>query len=185
VPLIGLDEVMGVLFVRSSATEYTEEHVRALSVVAAKLAAYLSLLSGRAELVALASDRDQARRAAEAVNRTKDEFLALVSYELKTPLSSSLAWLQTLRATTDDSVRLRAIEGLEANVHAQAKLVDDLLDLACIASAELRLNLRPIEPAALIAATIEGLRLEAERKSIRLETDLDAETMPLLLDPDR
>jgi signal transduction histidine kinase len=185
VPLVGLDEVMGVLFVRSEEQPYSEEHLRALSVVAAKLAAYLSMLSGRTELAALAHDRDEARRAAEAVNRAKDEFLALVSYELKTPLSSSLAWVHALRSTTDELARIRAIEGLEANIHSQAKLVDDILDLACIASAELRLNLRPIEPAALIASTIEGLRLEAERKSIRLESDLDAAAMPLVLDPDR
>ncbi|MCU1282339.1 MAG: two-component hybrid sensor and regulator, partial [bacterium] len=187
VPLIGLDEVIGLLFVRSSATEYTEEHVRALSVVAAKLAAYFTTLRVRAELAELARERDEARRAAEAANRAKDEFLALVSHELKTPLSSILAWAHVLRSATGDAAAgIRAIDELERNVQTQAKLIDDVLDLACISSAALRLNLRMIEPGSLIKATVEGLRLEAERKSIRLESNLDdVADMPLVLDPDR
>jgi signal transduction histidine kinase/CheY-like chemotaxis protein len=186
VPLVSLDEVIGILLVRSSAGEYTEEHLRALSVVAAKLAAYFTMLRARAELAELARERDEARRTAEAANRAKDEFLALVSHELKTPLSSILAWAHLLRSTTDDAAaRDHAIDELESNVKTQAKLIDDILDLACIASAELRLNLRIVEPAGLIKATIEGLRLEAEQKSILLESDLDETAMPLVVDPDR
>jgi signal transduction histidine kinase/CheY-like chemotaxis protein len=186
VPLVGLDEVIGLLLVRSSSREYTEEHVRALSVVAAKLAAYSTTLRARAELAELARERDEARRAAEAASRTKDEFLALVSHELKTPLGSIRAWAHVLASTTADAAaRARAVGELERNVDAQARLIDGLLDLACVASADVRLDLRAVEPAALIEATIEGLRLEAERKSIRLESDLEAAAMPLVVDPDR
>jgi signal transduction histidine kinase len=187
VPLVGLDQVIGVLFVRSSMGEYTEEHLRTLSLVAANLAAYFTTLRARAELAERARERDEARRAAEAANRAKDEFLALVSSELKTPLSSILAWAQILRSTTIDvAARVHALDELERQARTQAKLVDDILDLACVASAKLRLNLRLIEdPAGLIRATIEGLRLEAERKSVRLESDLDAGAMPLVVDPDR
>jgi len=160
--------------------------VRALSVVASTLAAYLTTLRARAELVELARERDEARRAAEAANRAKDDFLALVSHELKTPLTSILAWSHVLRSSTDDAAaRLRASDELERNVMAQSKLIDDILDLACIASADLRLNLRTIEPASLIRATIEELRLEAEQKSISVESNIDAADMPLMLDPDR
>ena len=63
VPLVGLDEVIGVLLVQSSVTEYSEEHLRALSVIAAKLAAYITIRGASAELAELARERDQARRA--------------------------------------------------------------------------------------------------------------------------
>jgi signal transduction histidine kinase len=186
VPLIGLDEVVGLLFVRSSVDEYTEDHLRVLSVVAAHLAAYITTLRAHGELTALARERDQARHAAESANRAKDDFLALVSNELKTPLGAILTSAQRARAATDDvGAHTLALDELERNVETQARLIDDILDLACIASAELRLDLRVIEPAALIEATIERLRREAERKSIRLESDLDPAAMPLLLDPDR
>jgi CheY-like chemotaxis protein len=153
-------------------------------MVAAQLAAYLTTLRARADLAAVARHRDEAWRAAEAANRAKDEFLALVSHELRTPLSSILAWVHTLRSTTDPQ-GARAIEEIHGNVQAQAKIIDDILDLACIESAKLRLNLRTIEPARLIKTILAGLRFEAERRSIRLESDLDAATMPLVLDPDR
>src|SRR5688572_4028657 len=91
VPLVGLDELIGLLFVRSSTEDYTEKHLQAFSLVAAKLAAYLTMLRSRAELAEVAREREEARRSAEAANRAKDEFLALVSHELKTPLTSILA----------------------------------------------------------------------------------------------
>ena len=89
VPLVGLDEVIGILLVRSSATEYSEEHLRALSVIAAKLAAYITIRGASAELAELARERDEARRAVEAARDAKDELLELVSSELKSPLRAT------------------------------------------------------------------------------------------------
>jgi signal transduction histidine kinase len=187
VPLVGLDEVIGLVLVRSSKGEYTEDQLRALSVVAAKLAAYVTTRRARAQLLHLARERDYARRAAEAATQAKDDLLALVSLELKKPLASILVWAQVLHATTDDAAaaRARALDELKRNAQTQLKLIDDILGLACVASSELRLNLRSVEPAGLIKATIEGLRLEAERRSIQIDSNLDEAAMPLLLDPDR
>src|SRR6185312_9922727 len=89
VPLVGLDEVIGLLFVQSS-SGYGEEHLRALSVVAAELAGYLTMLRGRAELMAMVRQRDDARRAVEAANRAKGELLVLLSTELRAPLEAIL-----------------------------------------------------------------------------------------------
>ena len=186
VPLIGLDEIIGILFVRSWEGRYTKDHLRALSIVGAKLAAYVMTRRARATLAQLARERDDARRAAEAANRAKDDLLALVSHELKKPLSSILVWAHVLHSATGDvAARARAITELERSLRIQAKLIDDILDLACVASAEVRLNLRAVEPAGLIKTTVEALRLEAERKSIRLECHLNKTAMPMLLDPDR
>ena len=77
VPLVGLDEVIGILLVRSSVTEYSEEHLRALSVIAAKLAAYITIRGASADLAELARERDEARRAVEAARDAKDELLQL------------------------------------------------------------------------------------------------------------
>jgi CheY-like chemotaxis protein len=157
VPLVGLDEVIGLLLVRSAAGEYTDEHVRALSLVAAKLAAYFTTLRARDELAEVARERDEALRIAEASNRKKDELLALVAHQLRTPLTSMLAWANILGSKTDDNAgRARAIEELERGVQAQARLVDDILDLACGASAE---TLRTLEPLARLEPTVEGRRL--------------------------
>jgi len=78
VPLVGLDEIIGLLYVRSSLGEYSDDHVRVLSLVAAKLAAYFTILRARADLAELARERDEARRAADAANQARDVAVARV-----------------------------------------------------------------------------------------------------------
>jgi signal transduction histidine kinase len=131
VPLVGLDEVIGILLVRSSAMEYTEDHLRALSVIAAKLAAYITIRGASADLAELARERDEARRAAEAARDAKDELLQLVSAERLTPLP-----------TTGDA----ASPELRQEIQAQAQRLDELLGQARLASAELRLTLQKVVP---------------------------------------
>jgi CheY-like chemotaxis protein len=127
VPLVGLDEVIGLLFVRSSAGGYTEAHLCALSVVAAELAAYVTMLRGRAELTALARELDESSRAAAAANNARDDILALLSRELEMPLSSILSWSRILRTTDDAPMRALASNELERTVQAQAELIDSVL----------------------------------------------------------
>jgi len=184
VPLVGMDEVVGVLFVEGAA--YAEAHVRRLSVVAAKLAAYFSLLGAAALEAERTRQLDHARQLAETANRAKDEFLALVSHELRTPLNTILVWADALRSSdTRDSERLRGFEAIVRSVRAEVSLIDDLLDLSCIANATLRLDLRAVNPAKLIQAALKVLRPRAEQKSIRLEANLDESVTPLIADPQR
>jgi signal transduction histidine kinase/CheY-like chemotaxis protein len=186
VPLVGLDSVVGVLLVERSEGEYDEQHLRALSVVAAKLAAYFSMLHAFKREAARTAELAHAKLAAEAADRAKDEFLALVSHELRTPLHSILAWSDALRCNdTPAAERLRAVNAIERAVRAQAKLVADLLDLAGIAAATLRLELHSVDPAQLIKDAISTLTPRAEQKSIKLEVTLDESVRPLLADPYR
>jgi signal transduction histidine kinase len=131
VPLVGLDEVIGILLVRSSVTEYSEEHLRALSVIAAKLAAYITIRGASADLVDLARERDAARRALEVAREAKEELMELVSSELRTPFVS-----------TGDG----AVDEIEQRLQTQSQRLEDLLGEARLASAELRLTLRKVTP---------------------------------------
>jgi hypothetical protein len=132
VPLVGLDEVIGILLVRSSVTEYSEEHLRTLSVIAAKLAAYITIRGASAELAEIARERDEAQRVIEGARHAKDEIVELVSCQLRISLR-----------LTDDG----ALEELERQILAQAQHLEDLLCQARLASAELRLTLRKVAPA--------------------------------------
>jgi signal transduction histidine kinase len=183
VPLVGLDQVVGVLFVDRAAEAYDDEQLRTLSVVAAKLAAYFSMLHAFQREAERALELERAQRATEAASRAKDEFLALVSHELRTPLNSILTWADALRSNaTPEAARVRAVEAIERAVSAQAKLIADLLDLACIAAATLRLDLSAVNPASLIKDVISKLQPQAQQKAIRLDVTLDESLAPLVAD---
>jgi len=99
---------------------------------------------------ALARER-HARGLAESANRAKDAFLAMVSHELRSPLSPILAWSRMLRMKTlDEQNSTRAVEVIERAALAQAQLIDDLLDVSRIASGKLRLEVRPVDLGAVV-----------------------------------
>jgi signal transduction histidine kinase len=130
--------------------------------------------------------REQAARLeAESATRLKDEFLATVSHELRTPLSAILGWSAMLRTSKfDQSAVDRALETIERNARAQAQLVEDILDVSRIITGRLRLDIRAVEPAAMIEAAVESVRPAAEAKSIQINLLIDY-VDPLLCDPSR
>lgn len=133
----------------------------------------------------LASERE-ARLQAEEANRAKDEFLGTVSHELRTPLTAILGWARLLRTgNLDASTSAGAMETIERNAKAQAKIIEDILDTSRIISGKLRLDVRPVELAPVIEAAIDSLRPAAAAKGIRLEAALDPEAGPVAADPDR
>lgn len=138
------------------------------------------------ELAQLLQREQTARAEAEAANRTKDEFLATVSHELRSPLNSILAWTQLLqnrrldRVTTD-----KALLTIARNVKLQNQLIEDLMDISRITRGKLRLNVCPINLISTIEAAIDTLLPLADAKSIRIESVLDPCTGQVLGDSSR
>ncbi|HEV3469913.1 MAG TPA: ATP-binding protein [Pyrinomonadaceae bacterium] len=114
--------------------------------------------------------REQAARAeAETANRLKDEFLATVSHELRTPLTAILGWTHVLRAgQLGPEAAARALEIVERNARAQNQLIEDLLDMSRIITGKLRLDPRPLDPAAFVVEAVEAMRPAAEAKGVTL-----------------
>jgi signal transduction histidine kinase/CheY-like chemotaxis protein len=153
---------------------------------------YGRALETRARAEALARAREdlvrheQAARAdAETAGRAKDEFLAALSHELRTPLNAMMGWIWWLRRGGLDAERqARALETIERNTTALAQLVEDLLDVSRIVTGRMRISLREVEPAPIVAAAVESARPAAAAKSIALGMVID-ETGPIVADPDR
>jgi signal transduction histidine kinase/ActR/RegA family two-component response regulator len=106
-------------------------------------------------------------------NRLKDEFLATLSHELRTPLNAVLGWTHILRMPRlDEPARSKALEAIERNARAQARLVEDLLDMASIASGKTRFDLGDVDLAEIVASAVEVMSPSAAAKGLRLHVDL-------------
>ena len=120
-------------------------------------------------------EREQtARQQAELANHSKDEFLAIVSHELRSPLNSILGWAKLLRTRKfDEANTKRALETIERNAKAQSQLIEDLLDVSRMIRGNLRLNLIPVNLKGIIEATINVISPTALAKQIQIESKLD------------
>lgn len=128
----------------------------------------------------------RARKLAEEASRAKDQFLAVVSHELRSPLSAISGWAHILsQGAADEPTRRRGLAAIQANTRAQAKLVDDLLDYGRISTGKLRLELAPVAVAPLVASVVEGVTPTAEAKGVMLDGIVDGEGVFVSADPDR
>lgn len=133
-------------------------------------------------IITLSGARRSAQKRAEAAlaeaeraNRAKDDFLAMVSHDLRTPLGAILGWTQMLRSKDcDEETTVRAVEVIERNAQAQRRLIDDLLDVSRIMNGTLRLDLQPISLTEVVEQAVDSLRPTAEANNVRVETKLDA-----------
>jgi signal transduction histidine kinase/ActR/RegA family two-component response regulator len=137
-------------------------------------------------LRAAKEDAERARAEAEEANRIKDQFLATLSHELRTPVNAIAGWTQILRSgQLDPEKTARALDVIERNARVQAQLIGDLLDISRIISGKLRLETRPVWPAEVVDAALAAVLPAAESKGVRVERVLDPGAGPVLADPDR
>jgi two-component system CheB/CheR fusion protein len=132
------------------------------------------LRSLEAERAGLLESETQARIESERANRAKDLFLATLSHELRTPLSTMLMSAQILRRIAADDRRIeRASASIERSANAQARLIDDLLDVSRIVSGKLLLDLGPVDLAAVVHEAVEAARPSAQSKGLELTLEVD------------
>ena len=156
-----------------------EERTRELE----KVNESLRKIAGEREL--LLQNEQSARREAEIANRLRDEFMATVSHELKTPLNSILGWARMLKAgDLEEDQAKKALGTIIKNSETQNRLIEDLLDVARIISGKLVLDIEPVDPADLVRDAIEIVRPAAKSKRIEITADLD-EARPLTIHGDR
>jgi signal transduction histidine kinase/ActR/RegA family two-component response regulator len=119
-------------------------------------------------------------------NRLKDEFLATLSHELRTPLNAVLGWARVLRtANVDLSTQGRALESIERNARAQARLIEDILEVSRIVTGKLRLQVRDADLAAIIDSAVEIAQPAAAAKRLKLTVQIEARPAMTTGDPDR
>jgi PAS domain S-box-containing protein len=127
-----------------------------------------------------------ARTQAEDATRLKDEFLANLSHELRTPMNAIIGWTHLLRSgRLDDSQRQRALESIDRGARSQAKLIEDLLDVSRIVSGKLSLTLHAVDLAAVVDAAAESQRPAAQAKGLTIEVQPAAQALTVNGDVNR
>src|SRR2546422_2207825 len=122
----------------------------------------------------------------EKANRMKDEFIATLSHELRTPITSITGWMQMLEAgELTREQQAKAFEVIDRNLAIQAQLIDDLLNVSGIVAGKMHLEMQLVYPAPIIEEAIDSLLPTVEAKRLKLTRDLDAGLGPLRIDAPR
>ncbi len=134
----------------------------------------------------LASERS-ARALAEAATQARDQFLAIVSHELRSPLNGIKSWTHVLENQLRDAdpATRRAIAGIMIGVEHQVRLIDDLLDVTRAMGGNLGLAKHPMALLPALADAVEGLRATALEKGLEVRTDFSIGARQVHGDPDR
>jgi signal transduction histidine kinase len=123
---------------------------------------------------------------AEIATRAKDEFLAVVSHELRNPLNSILGYARLIRAETANVAQIKHLVGIiERSGRMQLQLIEDLLDTARIISGKLELEIQPVDLVAVITTALDVVRPSAQAKGISIISNLDMLAGQITGDPDR
>jgi len=123
---------------------------------------------------ALAAEAERRYREAEAANRAKDHFLATLSHELRTPMTSILGWVQFLRigGYTEEELE-EALQTIETSARLQARLIDDMLDVSRIVLGKFQVDLRPMKIVDIVEAALTTVRPAAVECDVKLTSRIE------------
>lgn len=190
VPLLSSEgNLLGTISTHFSETHRpSEQELRLMDLLARQTADYIERKRVEKEREQLLAREHDLRQTAEEANRLKDEFLAIMSHELRNPLNVILGYAELLlrmeEIKTSPGLH-RMADAVKRNAVAQSKLIRDLLDLSRLRSGKLELNRENVSPVASIENAIETVRNDAENKGIDIEVIAPDDVMFVRADPVR
>ena len=132
------------------------------------------------------AEREALLQREREASRQKDEFVATVSHELRTPLGAILGWAQVLETPSlDEATRAKAVAAISRSAEAQARVIEDLVDVSRIAAGKLHLRWEPVDLRKPIEASIDVARQSVEARGLRLDVRLPSGPCMVRGDPDR
>ncbi|MEN3326955.1 MAG: two-component system, chemotaxis family, CheB/CheR fusion protein [Acidobacteriota bacterium] len=190
VPLVSSEgNVLGIISTHfSHAHRPSEQELRLMDLLARQTADYLERKRVEEEREELLAREHELRETAEDANRLKDEFLAIMSHELRNPLNVILGYAELLLRM--DEIKSaphlhRMADAVKRNAVAQSKLIRDLLDLSRLRSGKLELNRETVSPVASIENAIETVRIDAADKGVEIKVEAPDDVLFVQADPVR
>jgi signal transduction histidine kinase/ActR/RegA family two-component response regulator len=124
-----------------------------------------------------------ARSEAEQAARLRDEFLATVSHELRSPLNGIFGWAQLLkRSKMEERIFTEGVDAILSSARTQAQIIDDLLDMNRIMTGKLRLDVQDVNLVRVVEEALMTARPSADAKGIRIQTALNPAAGPIMGD---
>jgi len=154
------------------------------------LGLFLSLLGGRfhhmvRELDQALRRERAARTEAEQANRARDEFVAVLSHELRSPLNAIVGWAHVLKERVRDPEAARGVETILRNADHQVRLISDVTDLSRGIAGKLALEHDLLDVRSVVDQAVDMARLSAKARAIRLTVALEDAPLPVRGDPAR
>ncbi|HEX8372940.1 MAG TPA: histidine kinase dimerization/phospho-acceptor domain-containing protein [Chthoniobacterales bacterium] len=130
-------------------------------------------------------EKERAFNELTQVNRVKDEFLAIVSHELRRPLNAILGWATLLKEGASSEEYIEGLQSIERNARSQSLLIEDLLDVSRIVTGKIRLHIGDVDLREIARDVAESAKPSLEAKKITLEMRLMEGTPVVHGDKDR
>jgi signal transduction histidine kinase/ActR/RegA family two-component response regulator len=184
IPVIGLNKVIGVLFVERADPAYAEDDLRLLTVIAAQLGFFLTTLRLREEEIEQARKLGSALQQLEQTDRKKDEFLAVLGHELRNPLGAINSALHLIDARGAEEVQ-RYHRIIDRQIKHLSRIVDDLLDASRVRLGKIVLERRPVDLNDLARRWMETYVTTQPVRQHDVQLMLDSEPVPVHGDPVR
>ena len=163
------DEELAAEMMRAGASDYLAKSFVTPDRLERSIRHALRIAQAESERTLLLASEKAAREEAQAANRAKDEFMATLSHELRTPLNAILGWAHLLRdAKLDAAHTVRAVDAVVRNAEAQARLIEDLLDVSRIATGKLDLDFAEVQLGALVDSLVDSFQPDAAAREITL-----------------
>jgi len=184
-PLTSLGRPLGVLILTSDREPYTMADLRIVQLLTDSCGGVVARFQMAAAVQAMADERglalaNERRSHADAIaaNCAKDEFLATLSHEMRTPLNAILGWVQTLQDTTAEGARLvHGLSAIQRSANNQRRLIEDLLDMSRIVSGTFRLEIAVVDLRTIIADALVAIGPAAEAKRLVIESAIEGDTL--------
>lgn len=179
-PLMSRGQLIGTIsFGSRQRSQFDSDELALLQIVCDQVASAIE----RANLLV---QLQQQTKELQETSRLKDEFLATLSHELRTPMNAIMGWTTLLQTRKfDEATVKRALETIDRNTKALNQLIEDILDVSRIINGKLKLKLQPVELVPLIQTAIEMVQATVDAKRIQIQTVLEPAIAPVLGDSTR